>query len=996
MEKASPLLSNVIPFVHKQGNDNVVRLEVDRSDSVNAFKLGIPAANVWELKEASASDNIYNVTLNKLNLEKAADRNDKDCEDYPGMIPCSNEELKKGIRGKFSIQPSSLKEKLETSFFSTPFNVLSTLAFQRYEKEFSGHDNFKAQDCKYCLAIEDQELKLVLASGDIKAKKAVHQKTTTHYIQLLHSEYGPEKVAYAAKICRIDFAHMIKTGEPLTPEHVYRMNMTLNNVETADLKKFLGRLPEFKKAFTDSVRSANSNDDIWDVLKGMKKNPLSQSEIRGIISALRQNNIEVTPKNMIEWLNQFEGKDHLEQLQPSSFDQLTKVFFPPPEDYSKIFTGRTIYYPIKSTYTTAEKGEFKPWVDQQELLQIFPVIQNTDNWDLYYEKLSHVVSKKHLFREHPDKGYITGALIPGPLGKNGEKRWYKVGEAVENGYGVLCYTLQPACGDPSLPLIKLYRSTASDPYALFGKKTIRSDFNPLVLPGYEGKGRTDYYEEEAIRSCTIPVWVGYTHTAKQQLESAKIKDIHDLQPTFANLVAASQELHRCEGAKVSHLSLRDIVQRHGGIINTLYAKRQISTVFFHQLRDRYLAAQTKKRPENFAETQRKDAQHLIKIISQFNMKDFDPAVQMSLQIELDRLAQELNSHLLLNTAQIEKLDHLSKIHDQIFKHIDEIEQAYLAAYKNGDFKTAKELCKTWIEELEKYAKGIREDLASKEKRDLAFTGHSLGGGLSQIYTVHHLMGKGRMPCPGHHCSTYEFDGTGVTTEDNERYKRFFSEHSELLKTCGVNFEVYHQHETGDPVSSIGTHLGSATNLKDAGEVLMNLHFRAAVLKRNPDAKHPTLANVTTAHATQFLEGKEGIDYSKQAVDPYMLGLMESHETMKDFSKKETRQKGEKVRSEVWTIPVSPQTAEKIRSDPALFKLANRMISNWVEPDPQMIQFLDPYGNFYADENGLSKIEKPVASPAQQKIPQNVNDEEEFLEEVPLLEDINKIVLNEND
>lgn len=954
IKKSDSILSLISPMIHKQGNDNIVRLEINRTDSYNPITLMIPGYNVLAYQDAIADDKAYAHSINKFNLEKSLERNVRDCEEYADMIPCTRAELNAGVRAKFSFKPYS-KDNLAASFFNNPFNLSSTLAFQRYEKEFSGHDDFMAQDCRNCLIIENQELKLVLKSEILLEDKALHQQTVAQYKQLLVVEYGEEKVAYASRMCRLDLDHMISSGEPLTPEHVYRLTVTLNNIETSDIKAFLQKLPAFKNDFLDTWSVLGNEATLLNVIKGMENVHFSASELRGIIHLLRQTDEKMSPQKLMEWLEQFEGQASLELLPPESFNQLTQIFFPTPEDHLKIFTGREIYYPIRGAYTTAERGKLKPWIDQQELLQTFPVIQNTQDWDLYFEKLAFVVCKKHLFHEHPEKGYVTGALIPAPLDKNGEKRWYKVTQAVDNGYGTLCYTLDAACADSSLPQIKVFRSTSSDPYAIMGAKTVRSDINPLGLPGYEGKGRTDYYEDESLKSGTIPIWVGYTHAAKQKMANKKLRP-NELQFLFNTLLIATKELHRAEASKASNLSLKEIVQKHMGIINTLYAKGLISESFLKKLQKEYLEAKQKEGVD-FYESQKNDAEYFINRLleCQFELGEHDETLQIQLKTELDHLIQDLEQHLLINTVQKEKLEHLNKMHNKIFKHLDMLEEAYQEVFKKRNYKGAYELCEIWVEELEKYAKSIGEDLESKEKKDFAFAGHSLGGGLSQIYTVYHFMEKGRMPCPGHKCSTYDFDGTGVSRADNEKYKEYLSEHSEMLKNCSVNFEVYHQHEAGDPVPHIGTHLGSARDLKDAGNVLMNLTFRAAVFKRNPDAKHPTLANAQTVHATQFLEGKEGEDYKKQEIDPYMLGLMESYETMADLPKNEIQQKGKDLRETVWTFPtpLSPQTEEKIRSHPSLFKLANKMISNWIEHDPTIINHLDPYGNFCADENGLA-------------------------------------------
>ena len=114
----------------------------------------------------------------------------------------------------------------------------------------------------------------------------------------------------------------------------------------------------------------------------------------------------------------------------------------------------------------------------------------------------------------------VGRVLPFPITENGEKRWYYVDGLLNDGGGDVNYVLIPACkgymahaGDlpktgKRAPLIKLYRSTASDGEQESSIDSILADTNPNKV-GDTDFGKGDEYETAYFNRCTMPVWAAY-------------------------------------------------------------------------------------------------------------------------------------------------------------------------------------------------------------------------------------------------------------------------------------------------------------------------------------------------------------------------------------------------------------------------------------------------------------------------------------------------------
>ena len=216
---------------------------------------------------------------------------------------------------------------------------------------------------------------------------------------------------------------------------------------------------------------------------------------------------------------------------------------------------------------TAETGEFKPWVDQHQLLQANLELRASRDQISYQEILAHVVVKVHMMKEHPMEGYRLGTIIPARDGPNGERRFYKVTSCVSNGHGTVSYTLESLCSDPELPAIKLFRSTANAPYSLEAKPSILNDLNLLNAPGYEGLGLSDDYERPFVHERTMPIWLGYQTLAKKELDQPVTEK--STKAAYSDLKEANEELLMQFQSAHQRKTLKQILMANDGALNDL-------------------------------------------------------------------------------------------------------------------------------------------------------------------------------------------------------------------------------------------------------------------------------------------------------------------------------------------------------------------------------------------------------------------------------------------
>jgi hypothetical protein len=355
---------------------------------------------------------------------------------------------------------------------------------------------------------------------------------------------------YLKETYEIDFDRMMKEGKPLLPDHVYKCNIAVNQIDMAYLESLFLRLDHvLKPALTTSVDRVHfSSVEAFHAFLKEQGIDLyfSLREIWGMYHSFARFSEEKSCSALKRYLATFlflplihrSGQgDDVRKLTPQAFHRLMEMAFagsellddPKTPRAESFFTGRKITHLAISGYKTmGDKSIFDPCRNGAELLHIFPGLRSGDR-DSHYELLAHVVAKKALQSCLPsrtipgEKEWRVGRLIPFSDDK-GITQWYYVDGYLNDRRGDVNYVLIPAsrgylaggCSDPRAnvvhekraPLIKLYRSTASDAEAESSTDSLLADVNPNKV-GSLDFDRGDEYERAYFQRCTMPLWAGY-------------------------------------------------------------------------------------------------------------------------------------------------------------------------------------------------------------------------------------------------------------------------------------------------------------------------------------------------------------------------------------------------------------------------------------------------------------------------------------------------------
>ncbi|MBA3603526.1 MAG: hypothetical protein H0W50_07795 [Parachlamydiaceae bacterium] len=892
-------------------------------------------------------------------------------------------------------------EQLLTHFSSTPFTSLSTIAFQKHEREYFGTDFFTPEQCLTCFQLYgDDELRLIEKSKinhSDEIQKNRNRKTVELFIKRIKMEFGEAKFNYISHKYKINLDGLLEKGLPLTPEHVYRMNIGLQNIEIDDVKDLFSAL----KGLSTIMSVQKDSKPLIGILERIKNSDLSVesrkaeleeanfqkiesktlkskesklkeissqkfhfsiSQMRGVISILQQgksNDDPVTVGDLKEWLKVFEGHEieHFSSLPLEPLNRLMTALTPTMLDLDRTYTGRKILRIINAgDYTlakTAGNQELKPWIDQHELLHFFSELENASSLHSYYEKLAHVLCKKHLFRHHPTLGIKTGAVIPAPTDEKGNKRWYLVEEFVSNAYGKACYSLTPLGNDKSLPHIKLYRSTASNKASAFNAKSIRNDFNPLNYAGYEGKHKSEKFENPFINERTILVWVGYLMQAQKSIKELGLNPSQEqLAEIYSNLKKANKEILKTESDITRILPLGDIIRKHDAILNTLYSIGKFESRLFNALRNDHIV--TKSEDNNKILN---DAKRLLTVLPDFTneivMKQFkkrhSDQIIKQWALEIQELRDDINDHILTDRASTRRGISLAILENEVISKAKVFENTLDRNNLNAELLT------DWAELLHAHAEAKQETIGHKNTGDFVYLGHSLGGGLAQVGTCD-LVKNHRIPCPSQKLSTVAFDAPGIHREDNRFYKKFIKKHHKLFVQQNINFEIYHQHEVNDPIPAGGVHLGGASSKKNAAKLknMSNFKFTGLLMERNPEAHHRDIRDAKTVHATRFLEGKEGIDYTTTRFSPKELGLLDLGGEFNRMEPEKAQEKARQLSDYVWHYPIRPSSANRLQTSTWFYNFCYFLCGDeWVEQDPRYLKEVDSRGMLWAKKDGLS-------------------------------------------
>lgn len=949
------IIAFFLPFFHAHENKRVHRFRIESA-------LIGPSRKSKSKHKAVKEKKLLQQTLNST-IKVANYR-------HLSMEGISARQYQKGLRASLPVKKSLFSST--QGAFNDPFTQLATLAFQRYESKFISRDSFVPNMCDYIIIRRANKLELVQKNSPYATED--HKKSALElYKDIIRKEYGTEKLRYIDYLYELDLANT----SALTPEHVYRMNIGATSTEIQDMDDLLDR-------FKDLLNSIEASRIDFQTLV---KEKLTHREYSKIRSALRNQGKQMTRADLIQWMKPYTDiEGGVSSLDPQSFAKLLELFKLSEEEEARALTGRKIFGPIASAYTSAERMTYKPWVDQQELTQIRKQLINCSSWSSYQELLAHVVCKKHLFRKYQTsenkQGYRVGELIPAPpKSPGGPPRWYTVSSWATNGYN-FSYTLESACKDESLPAIKLYRSTASDPYAMYSKGSILNDFNNLNSPGYMGVKSLEAYERPFFDKRTIPLWVGYQNLAEKILTNNKNLSKRDLKNVLMLLKRSKAELLEQEGKIVQVKKFPEILRENDATLNELMLKYEkffaIRKINKYKIRfPRLLKTLIKQyiQPEEEQLMQipsykvRSDAKELCLYLN--NIKDRTNSKRTRLGI--DKIIKDLHIHILNPSAQTPEQKQFRKFEKTIYRELNADCDNALKFLNNGEKKSALEALWSMCIALREYAVEKGENIESKCDQDIHVTGHSLGGACAQVGIVEYLTNKKRIPLPGRTCQGFFFDDPAINNADNERFKLFGNENYSLFDSLNIKFSIFRRQEAGDFVPIAGeAHLGATYTETERAKVAKWLEFNAAVHDRLSTSTEESISQAWTVHETRFLEGRRDSyalkkvqiyhpdkysvpDYIQTHYDTRIQGIFDSR-GKKGGDTKKSKRIHRHIYHALWKLPKRFELIFKEefrKSVSSIFMLLRRSLFNRQDNHLPDSIHLDDYGNLAVDQaNGV--------------------------------------------
>lgn len=708
-----------------------------------------------------------------------------------------------------------------TNYLENPYTQLAEEAFLQYEEDWSQQD--RASKKSYAIALIDGNLQLVNRDKIFDHLSEDDARVTLNlFTEEFIKNFGKDRLDY---ICH-RYGIVLDEEAYLTPEIVYRLNIGLGKCEYSDILSLGTQLNEM----SENLVHCNEEESLQ---KLYDANIIPAHSFKGLLREIAQEldiNIEnVTVKDFQDWKLRH-IPENFEEITMEKFDLLQKIFYLTEEEIRSHYTKRKIEGLVTGYYTKASRQIYKPWVDEQELTQLREGLKNSADyqegtnalaWQAYCEKISHVLVKKNLFNTSPSGEWRLGELIPAPHDTDGNPRWYIVKSMINNSAGAVTYTLEPACRDASLPVIKICRSTASDPYAFDGKASVLSDINPINSPGYEGRIFADQYERSFFDSRTIPIWVAY-------LEQAQV-NINDEEKAQELLAKAIDELDKTTLPKTK--KLYELIQENDNAFLQLLHDPRLKSEEKKCLEKIYFKVCDKRqRPEAVDFQTIHDAHSIVEIIG-------DIYVQPSNKMK--KLSNELKHYLKIKNSPVKT--NLDIIEKEI-SNIDSLNEKIQALYN--------------------YAKEMGETSAQKKDQSILVAGHSLGGAIAQRLMAQYSLISGRVPLLGCTMQVFDFAAPGINEEDNAAFINTGNEHAELLTQRSQEllqgqqriFQIHRCQASGDCFPLGGKrHLGSAS-AQEEEEMKAWLEFDAVLVKRNINYEliSSNLLGSAAAHAAQVL------------------------------------------------------------------------------------------------------------------------------------------------
>jgi len=391
----------------------------------------------------------------------------------------------------------------QTGRFSDAFTELSRIYFQTIDPNFVFEENVLGTFRFVLDATGQLSLKLITGAPTEADENRV---TATAFRDYIVNTYGQQKLDFVNNAFGFSLDQVIQQGLPLVPDHIFKTNIGMCNIEMSDLEQLF-----------DKLKNYNTSPPVF-----------PQIVQQGLAKAFP------TPAELTAFIASLANVPSVKKLPVDQFNLVVNLLMPSDEERELAFTGRKIrHLAIVGWNTQGDPDVFTPSRDLFEFMHVYGQMEKPNDWDNYHELGTHVASKKNLFRKNSDnQGWHVGILMPGPKSATGQATWYYNDAFIDDGQGNVNYVMLPACDNyqengKALPYIKNYRSTAANQSSIDWMESIAADLNPYgppisIHPHVSFQQEKGYFDQR-----TIPLWVGQLLRAEKSQQQAHFQQAID-------------------------------------------------------------------------------------------------------------------------------------------------------------------------------------------------------------------------------------------------------------------------------------------------------------------------------------------------------------------------------------------------------------------------------------------------------------------------------------
>lgn len=751
---------------------------------------------------------------------------------------------------------------LENGCFRDQFTEIAAAAFQQAEGRFESESDITAGGDRanpigsYKFVLVEDQLRLI--PFHYRGQEAGEREAIELYRHFLKCVYGASGMYFLKK----DYAIEVEGDGPLLPEHIFKANIAAN-VTThhfahnllQKLRRIFSDVPEMAESGSSSAAGADASPtpigSFYDFYSRFSQTrymaELSIRSVKGLYDymiarpSLRDAGSQIIVRLIRSLLNLDEGApppDNLKYLSPLGFDQLMSVYMngfdlSPQASDQPAFTGRTIRHLAIAGYKTMGDPKLQDHCRSHfETLHIFSSLQTTKGgatatWadpSAFYELLSHVISKKNIWRwdiVNPkilqlSEGYariLPGPWLPGESAATSVRTWYQVSSFIDDRGGDTNFVLTPVVDkyrfeERRLPVIKLFRSTAGSPEADSSSVSVAADLNP---EGVESLCPViaDYHALPTLYKSTMPIWLAMLWAGSHELAAQRFQPLGSVQDQVER-----PELHK------QYLKLRATSES--------YQEERILEFLASSpiLKDRMRLSEDQD-----------------EAIRQVRISLWDP-FQSALCVRFpEQTGRDRNS------------------------------PAFREFFLTGLFKDE------WTLDYEKQP--------HLPGRDIVILGHSLGGALAQNTLVRWLTKYHRVPMPMHRYALYGYDCPGAKKEkgsafsDAQLFSAIVRTYFGSLRDAGL---ISSELERLAPRWSLSYMFEKDSNVPEAGYHYLGADgspespfytFSATVISPiEQTAVHPEITTLPV-HGRRMGHAQENRDYIQDPIPPTRLYLLKS-------------------------------------------------------------------------------------------------------------------------